>query len=806
MGQFFTPSSVALIMSSMFKKIHSSINLVDPGAGVGALSAAFISRLLQENNPPGNVHITAYELDKTLIPILSNTLGECQKLCAQSSIHLTYIIRNEDFIASSVEQIAGRESLFPVEQPKYNCAIINPPYKKITTDSKSSRLLRSVGIDTTNLYTAFMWLVSKLLLPDSEMVAIVPRSFCNGLYFKPFRQHFLRNMSICQIHLFASRDKAFKDGNVLQENIIIHARKSDIKNSKVIITTNDHPEDLDIISREIDYDQLVNPTDQDYFIRLVSDRLGHDISNLMEKLTTQLKDLGVSVSTGPVVDFRSRKYLCEKSNGETIPLIYPHHFDHGRISWPSLQKKKPEYLSALDGISNLVVPSKNYVLVKRFSSKEEKRRVYAAVFEASKFQVDRIGIENHVNYYHKQYGNLSIDLAKGLAVYLNSSLVDHYFRLFSGHTQVNATDLRNLKYPTEEQLISFAKAVGDGFPDQNEIDQLISQELTNHQVEGEDVMSDPIQAKKRVTEALNILQSINVPRLQQNDRSALTLLSLADIRPEIVWQNASENLIGITEMMDFFRDHYGINYAPNTRETVRRQTIHQFLQLGLVVENPDDPNRPINSPKTRYKIASDLLGLLRTYNTSNWENSLALFVKQTNMITNLQVRERSMPLIPVTLPDGDKLFLTSGGQNELIKHIIEEFCPRYTPGGKLIYVGDAGSKITETELQYFQEIGITIDKHGKMPDLIIEVPEKKWLVIVEAVTSHGPIDIKRKNELMELFTGSNYGLVFITAFENKKNMHKYFKEISWGTDIWIADTPSHLIHLNGERFLGPYTA
>jgi adenine-specific DNA-methyltransferase len=324
-------------------------------------------------------------------------------------------------------------------------------------------------------------------------------------------------------------------------------------------------------------------------------------------------------------------------------------------------------------------------------------------------------------------------------------------------------------------------------------------------MDGVSEMNDPIQAKKKIKEALNILHSLGVPKAQQNDRSALTLLALADVKADYEWRNASRNLIGITEMMSYFRDHYGINYAPNTRETVRRQTVHQFMQIGLVIPNPDEPSRPINSPKTRYILDPKVLDLLHVYNTKDWETDLAIYLKNAPALARLNIRERPMPMIPVILPDGDKLMLSSGGQNELIKKIIEEFCPRYTPGGKLIYIGDAGQKVTEQEMMYFDELGIKINKHGKMPDVIIELFEKKWLVLIEAVTSHGPIDLKRHNELKELFDGGVYGLVFVTAFESLRAMHRYLSVIAWETEVWVAESPSHLIHFNGEKFLGPYT-
>jgi adenine-specific DNA-methyltransferase len=226
--------------------------------------------------------------------------------------------------------------------------------------------------------------------------------------------------------------------------------------------------------------------------------------------------------------------------------------------------------------------------------------------------------------------------------------------------------------------------------------------------------------------------------------------------------------------------------------------------MGLAIPNPDDPNHTINSPKTRYIIDPGLVSLIKSYGSLEWDGSLREYLKKSESLAALQVRERVLPMIPVTLPGGDKIMLSKGGQNELIKSVIEEFCPRFTPGGQVIYIGDAGKKLTKQELRFFDQLGIKIDKHGKMPDIIILLPEKEWLVLIEAVTSHGPIDLKRHNELKSIFGSGKYGLVFVTAFESRKSMNKFRVEIAWETEVWVSEAPSHLIHFNGERFLGPY--
>jgi len=311
-------------------------------------------------------------------------------------------------------------------------------------------------------------------------------------------------------------------------------------------------------------------------------------------------------------------------------------------------------------------------------------------------------------------------------------------------------------------------------------------------------------APKRIGEGLKILGSLHVPREQQNERSALTLLALLGMTPRKAWSDASDPMLGITEMMNVFRDQFGKDYAPNTRETVRRFTVHQFVQIGLLVANPDDPHRPVNSPATRYQVTPALLKLARTYGSHAWKASLQEFVANASALGKLQAKEREMVLVPVKLPSGKTVRLTAGGQNKLVKKIIDEFCPRFTPGGIVVYLGDTGEKQRHVMAGYLEQLGVEIDKHGKMPDVVVHFEDKDWLVLIEAVTSHGPIGLKRHNELKALFGSARSGLVFVTAFLTRRDMTRYLGDIAWETEVWIAEAPSHIIHFNGERFLGPY--
>jgi adenine-specific DNA-methyltransferase len=306
--------------------------------------------------------------------------------------------------------------------------------------------------------------------------------------------------------------------------------------------------------------------------------------------------------------------------------------------------------------------------------------------------------------------------------------------------------------------------------------------------------------------AQQIIVSLGLPRAQQNERSALCLLALLNLTPGKAWAEAENPLIGITPIMDWMREYYDKEYAPNTRETVRRQTMHQFCDAGVALYNPDKPDRPVNSPKAVYQIEPTTLNLLRTFGTSAWQGNLAAYLAERETLVALYAKEREQSRIPVVITSGQQITLSPGEHSELIRAIIEGFAPRFAPGSVLVYVGDTGDKWGYFDAALLLELGVTVDSHGKMPDVVLFYTAKNWLLLVESVTSHGPVDGKRHAELATLFAESTAGLVYVTAFPNRAIMSSYLSEIAWETEVWIADTPSHLIHFNGERFLGPYNA
>lgn len=305
-------------------------------------------------------------------------------------------------------------------------------------------------------------------------------------------------------------------------------------------------------------------------------------------------------------------------------------------------------------------------------------------------------------------------------------------------------------------------------------------------------------------EALDILLALGLPRAQQNERSALSLLALLDLTPDKSWQDATSPLIGITPIMDFAALHYGKKYAPNTRETVRRQTMHQFVDAGLALYNPDAPTRPVNSPKAVYQVEPDALALIQTYKTAAWSNRLAAYLSVRQTLVARYAHERDLQKIPIKIAEGKAIQVSPGAHSLLIKAIIEEFAPRFVPGAVLIYAGDTGEKMGYFDKDLLAELGVTVDTHGKMPDVVLYYPAKDWLILVESVTSHGPVDGKRHSELAHLFKSAKPGLVYVTAFPSRAIMARYLTEISWETEVWVSEAPTHLIHFNGERFLGPY--
>lgn len=452
LGQFFTPASIARFMAEMFDDTDSdNCRLLDAGAGIGSLSMAFLDKWIDGGFNFHRLELDAFEIDDCLQSYLAQTL---EKYIDYPGFNLT--IRNTDFINTAADYLSG--SLFSEKLPKYTHAILNPPYKKMRSTSAHRAALRQVGIETVNLYSAFVALSLLLLDVQGQLVAIIPRSFCNGLYYRPFRHFIVKHAAIRHMHLFNSRNKAFKDDDVLQENVIIRLER-DGQQGSVIISTSTDDSFSDFAIQEYPFDRIISPEDREQFIH-VPTSLDMSAFELYPSLRNSLSDLKLNVSTGPVVDFRVKDHLCDMPEADTVPLLYPSHLISNGCEWPKKGIKKPNAIKRNKHTEKWLYPKGFYCVARRFSSKEERRRVVAGVINPDQFPTASVlGFENHLNVFHEGKKGLPKALAYGIALFLNSTAVDDYFRTFNGHTQVNATDLKQLKYPSRDTLVNLGEWV-----------------------------------------------------------------------------------------------------------------------------------------------------------------------------------------------------------------------------------------------------------------------------------------------------------------------------------------------------------
>lgn len=444
LGQFLTPAATAAFMAGLFPESSGECRLLDAGAGVGSLSSAFLERCASGYLNFKKIKLKAFEIDESIHTELHQTL-----LPFIHKLNFSFEIISNDFIEEAVNTIQ-------FQKYDFTHAILNPPYKKIGSNSSARLLLRSVGIETVNLYSAFVALAVAAAAPGGQIVAIIPRSFCNGPYYRPFRYFILERAAIRHIHLFESRNKAFRDDDVLQENIIIRLERGG-QQGPVTVSTSTDDSFSDLTTHQHPFDRIVFPADPERFIHVPTTTEKSAIE-LSPAVRYSLADIGVKVSTGPVVDFRLKAHLRDMPEPGTVPLIYPGHLSMTGTVWPVAGLKKPNAIMRNDETEKWLYPNGFYCVVRRFSSKEEKRRVVASVVDPAAFGDHSVlGFENHLNLFHEDKHGLPEALARGLAVFLNMTAVDEYFRRFNGHTQVNATDLKLMKYPSRDALIELGK-------------------------------------------------------------------------------------------------------------------------------------------------------------------------------------------------------------------------------------------------------------------------------------------------------------------------------------------------------------
>jgi len=447
LGQFMTPFKIAEFMASLFVKRKDAV-LLDAGAGIGSLTLGASKVLKLER-------AEAWELDPVMVSYLQENLA---------SLGVPTVLHEADFILDSVDRIQ-----FDLGT-RFTHAILNPPYKKIAADSIHRLACRQIGLETVNLYTAFLALAIMQMVHGGEIVVIIPRSFCNGPYYKPFRDLMLAKCSIDAIHVFESRTQAFKDDEVLQENIILKLTRGGTQGAVVLSFSRDASFD-DLHRRVVPFAMIVEPADKERFIRVPrEDELTLAAADLFMH---GLKEIGLEVCTGPVVDFRLKAWWSQDPAPGTVPCVYPHHFTKIGFEWPK-EHKKPNALFRSPEVDRWLMCQGVYVLVRRFSAKEERRRVVAYVITPEDMRSELVGFENHWNVFHIRKHGLPLEVANGLTAFLNTTALDNYFRVFSGHTQVNATDLRNMKYPSLDRLRALGRRYRHGM-EQGEIDGLLSE-------------------------------------------------------------------------------------------------------------------------------------------------------------------------------------------------------------------------------------------------------------------------------------------------------------------------------------------
>ncbi len=469
-GQFFTPAPVADFLADLIDlPAEGSFSLLDPGAGVGSLSAAVAAKAVREESKAA-IRIVAFEADEPLLPQLSETLRDCEETAAAGGVALTTDLRPVDFVAWASASLRG--SVFATAD-RFNACVMNPPYRKINSRGTDRLALESVGLKVTNLYAGFLGLGAALLEPGGQLSAITPRSFANGPYFLPFRRFFLERMRLDRLHVYERRGRVFADADVLQENVVLKATRSQERRVITLSVSEAHGDEP--LSREVPHVSVVRPDDPMLFVHIPVDEADVRIAERVASLPATLDDLRVKVSTGRVVDFRARDHLLHDPDPDAAPLIYPSHLRQGRVCWPVLDGRKPNALARNDETEGLLLPAEHYALVKRFTAKEERRRVVAAMFEPDDVPSPVVAVENHLNVYHRDGRGLPREIALGLVAFLNSSTVDTYIRQFSGHTQINATDLRLLRYPSLAQLTMLGGAAdGADLGDQAAVDALVA--------------------------------------------------------------------------------------------------------------------------------------------------------------------------------------------------------------------------------------------------------------------------------------------------------------------------------------------
>lgn len=820
-GQFLTPAKVARFMADRLGPLQSGDRILDPAIGSGTLVCAVIDRIINEGQPI-ELWVEGYETDAELCQSARQMLAYASDVAASHGISIHAQVHQSDFIVNSTSLVQAK---LPFTEP-YDSAhtrscfthiIANPPYFKLNKADPRAEAAAGKVQGHTNIYTLFLALSVHRLLPEGRACFIVPRSFCSGAYFSAFRKEFLAQAIPVHIHLFESRERLFSSSAVLQENVIFAFRKrlsgADQEDNPAYIeistSSDDSVLDKRVAGRQVAMNHFLGERLGSFFFRIPTSELDEKILETVDNWPGSLAQYNVEISTGPVVAFRAKEFLTDTESvkrGQSVPLLWMQNVNPWEIIWPVSDGNKPQGISIESEDAGLLVPVANYVLIRRFSAKEEPRRLIAAPLLSGEYDHHQwIGLENHLNYVYRRNGDLIPEEVLGLSALFNSALIDRYFRIINGNTQVNATEVRALPLPPIDVIQEIGSRIQKNQQSSlSETNEIVFRTLYKHSHLDKDfpILKESRLSMDKIREAQDVLEILGMPPAQQNEISALTLLVLAQLSEDTPWSAAQTQCMRIHDILGEIDSRYGRKYAENTRETVRRQVLHQFVQAGLAVPNPDKPDRATNSPNFCYALTDLALRTIKAYSSDRWTDAVRAFQEDQDALVEIYRQSRAQVQVPLLLKDGQAVYLSPGRHNELQVAIVEEFGPRFVPGGTLIYLGDTANKTAVLEEAVFEELGAPVPSREKLPDVIIYDRKRHWLFLVEAVTSHGPVSPKRHFELEEVLGECSAGRVYVTAFPDFSTLKDFLTEIAWETEVWIAEMPDHLIHYDGERFLG----
>ena len=726
LGQFLTPPAVAALMADALGDLSSGARVLEPAIGSGVLACAVAERAALCGT--GRLEIVGYDVDAELASAARHLLTR------QADLDVSADVTVGDFMmAASVRarDLFGETGGGLAEG--FDAVIANPPYFKLNRSDERLQAAEAVAPAAPNAYAVFITLALDKLRPGGRAAFLVPRSFCSGAYFGRFRDGLLRRAVVERVHLFDARDDAFDQDDVLQENVVVVLRRAghhggdgashdDGPPPAVEISVSSRGADLSrVSSRSVPWALFASRRGRHTFFRIPTSELDELTVRSVESWPASLDALGLHVSTGPVVPFRAKPLLTTEEDvaeDRAVPLLWMQNVQAGRVIWPTERGRKPQGLRTDPDSGSLLTPPGNAVLLRRFSAKEDRRRLIAAPLLAEQFDGGAVAVENHLNVIRPaEGGQLSNEATAGLTALLGSALLDRYFRVLGGHTQVNAGELRALPLPDAGTIEQIGTAALAGSPP----DEAVYSVLRSRGLLDDDLPSitETRLRMGKIEEAQDLLKTLGMPRRQQNEMSALTLLVLAQLSEADPWAAASRRSLGIHDVMGEMRTRYDRAYAENTRETVRRQVIHPFEQAGIAERNPDDPTLPTNSPRTHYALSDAALRTVRAYDSDGWIDAATAFLEEQPSLLSTYRAKRERHRVALRLPSGEEYHLSPGAHNVLQAAIIEEFGPRFAPGARVLYVGDTADKTLHLDEAAFAAIGVPVPSHDKLPDVVL---------------------------------------------------------------------------------------